>query len=116
MEEDGDQPLFQGLLRDEPDLLLECSLYLLVERLDPVVRVYEAPEALWELIERQHVLGLLGPEPEFRVFPLPFGGEIPQGLLPGLRAVLFGYGHEAVGHLGSVRRPDLGACVPEEAD
>ena len=35
MEDDGDQPLFQGLLRDGLDLLLERSLYLLVERLDP---------------------------------------------------------------------------------
>ena len=79
MEEDGDQPLFQGLLRDELDLLLERSLYLLVERLDQVVRVDEPTEFPREPMEGERVLGLLRPRLKLGVFAFPFSDEALEG-------------------------------------
>ena len=111
-----DDPLLQRLLAHEPYLLLDDPLYLLVEGLDPVVRVDERAQFPRELIEDEHVLGLLRPQLKLWVFALPFGDEIPEGLLPGLCGVLLGYGHEAVGDLPPVRRPRPRAYVPEEVD
>lgn len=49
VQEHRGDPLLQGLLRHELDLLLEHPLEPLVKALDPVVRVDEAPEAGREL-------------------------------------------------------------------
>lgn len=62
MEEDGDRPLFQDLLRHGPDLLLQHPLYLLAEGLDAAVRVDEPPKPSGEFAEREHVLRLLRPD------------------------------------------------------
>ena len=113
MEEDGDRPLFQGLLRDKLDLLLERSLYLLVERLDPVVGVYELPKPRREFAERQYVLRLLRPDGELRALALPFRDERLEGRLPGFRVLLPCYPREILGRLGSIAGPCLRAGVPQ---
>ena len=116
MEGHRDDPLLQGRLGGELYLLLDHPLYLLVEGLDPVVRVDEAAEFPRELIEGEHVLGFFRPQLKLGVFPLPFGDEVIQGLLPRFGVLLPGYAHERVGDLPPVRRPHPRACVPEQMD
>ena len=69
MEGNRDDPLFQSRLGGELYLLLDHPLYLLVEGLDPVVRVDERAQFPRELIEREHVLGLLRLQLKLGVFP-----------------------------------------------
>ena len=116
MEEHRDQPLLQGRLGGELYLLLDHPLYLLAERFDPAVRVDEPAEFPGELIEGEHVLGFFRPQLKLGAFPLPFGDEIPQGLLSRFGALLPGYAHERVGDLPPVRRPHPRAYVPEQMD
>lgn len=51
MQEHRDDPLLQRLLGHELDLLLRHPFCLLVERLDPVVRVDQPSEAFREIVK-----------------------------------------------------------------
>ena len=107
MQEHRDDPLLQRLFGHELDLFLDEPFDLLVEGLDPVVRVDEPPKPLREFVEGEHVLGLLRPNRQLRVPRLPLRDERRHRGLAGGGVLLFGYGHEVVRRLGPVLRPDL---------
>ncbi len=107
MQEQRDDPLLQRPLGHELDLFLHHAPYLLVEGLDPVVRVDELPKPLREFVEGEHVLGLLRPDRQLRVPRLPLRDERRHRGLAGGGVLLLGYGHEVVRRLGPVLRPDL---------
>lgn len=116
MQEHRHDSLLQRLLGHELDLLLHQPFYLLVERLDPVVRVDQPPEAFREIVEGQNVLRFLRPYLEFRVLGLPFRHERRHRGFARRLVPLLGYRHEVLGHLGPVPGPDLRAYVAEQMD
>ena len=115
VQEHRDDPLLQGLLRHELNLILKHSLELLVGGPGPVVRVDEPPESGREFTGGQGVPGPLGPDREPRVFRLPLGDEGLEGRHPLLRPVLGGDRHGVVRGLGAVPAPRLRADVPRQA-